>query len=129
MKQIVIAAAFLLSALLFARAADAPKSIPAPLATENKILKAEHAYDEVLKQEADIRDKFNQLQTAGEQLKTSYQDLQKKDAAAKKAVDDEIEAAWKESGLDKSKYQFDAANFTFTPKVEAKTEAKAQEKK
>ncbi len=137
MKQITTAAFYLLFALFLARAQDAapkkpdsPKSIPMSIASENKILKAEHARDEILKQEADVRDKFNQLQIAGKQLQDQFADLQKKDTESSKAVEDAIETAWKESGLDKAEYAADVAGFQFTPKPPEKTaEAKAVEKK
>jgi len=109
--------------------ADALKPVPMSIASENRILKAEHSRDEVLKQEADLRDQFNQLQNASKQLQEKYADLQKKDSAVSKDVDEQIEAAWKESGLDKSKYSADVAGFVFNPKTEPKTEAKAAEKK
>jgi len=129
MKQITIAVFYLLSALLLARAEDAkppaPQPVPMSMTAENAILKAEHALDAVQKQEADVRDRFNQLQNAGKQLQDQFADLQKKETDANKKVDEAIEAAWKESGLDKSKYSADTASFKFNPKP---PETKAEKK-
>lgn len=130
MKQIVIAVVLLSAALVLSRAEDTPKPITASVAIENRILKAEHVRDEILKQKADVLEKGHQIQDMSKKLQEQWDDLNKKDATASKSVDEEIEAAWKESGLDKSKYTFDPANFTFSLKPpDQKAEAKLPEKK
>jgi outer membrane protein OmpA-like peptidoglycan-associated protein len=107
---------------------DKPKPVTASMETENKILKAENALDKVTQAEQAINTQFMELQSKAKQLQEQFTQEQAKEAPARKAVDEAIEAAWKESGLDKSKFDFDAADFTFKPKAEQKAKADAPKK-
>lgn len=109
------------AALTFAEDKPAPL-IPVTLSrdAENRILKAEHAHDQAVKLQTDTSMQTQQLQMQANQIKERL-DAQAKDAdakekAASKDVDAAIEQAWKDAGLDKAKYDFDAADFTFKPK-------------
>ena len=128
---VLMVLAFLFGSLLV-RAEDKPADKPGPVPmsreAENRILKAEHAHDQIAKQQADVNLRMQQLQTQAQQqwegLQKQANELAPKETATSKAVDEAIEQAWKESGLDKAKYDADAADFTFKPKA-----APAQAKK
>jgi hypothetical protein len=120
-----------LACALFAntlRAQDKPANVPASREAENRILKAEHAHDQVAKQQADVNLQMQQLQVQAQQrwdaLDKQGKELATKEQATSKEIDAVIESIWKETGLDKTKYDFDAADFTFKPKA-----APAQAKK
>ncbi len=97
-------------------ATDTAKPVSASIATQNKILRAQHELDAIQNKEKDSNVQFLQLQQQAQTLQQGYGQMQTQEAQLKKAVDAAIEDAWKESGLDKSKYDFDQANLTFTPK-------------
>ena len=103
-----------------ALAADAPKSIPFSLSSENKILKAEHELDGVKTKEAQMQMEYRGLQDRVKTLQDDFTKTLEEEKKAGKAVEDAVEGAWKESGLDKSKYDADTADFTFKPKPEGK---------
>lgn len=109
-------------------AAPAPNPAPsAPIAaseaSQNKILKAEHALDQLKNDEADIAQQFMTLQRQGDQLNSRFKADKDKEPPLEKAVNEANEEAWKASGLSKDKYNFDPANFTFVPKPEEKPKA------
>ena len=115
-----------LACALFAntlRAEDKPANVSASRDAENRILKAEHAHDLITKQQSDVNLQMQQLQVQAQQrwdtLDKQAKELTPKEQATSKEIDAAIEQAWKETGLDKTKYDFDAADFTFKPKVAA----------
>jgi hypothetical protein len=106
------------------RAEDKPSNVPASREAENRILKAEHAHDQVAKQQGDVNLQMQQLQVQAQQrwdaLDKQAKELAIKEQATSKELDAVIEQVWKESGLNKTTYDFDAADFTFKPKIAAK---------
>ena len=92
-------------------AQDKPAEPPIKLSVEaeNKILKAEHSLDLVKQQEA-------ALQASAQSLQLKWDDLQKQDRAATDEVNKAMDEAYAAMKLDKSKYDFNPASFTFTPK-------------
>jgi|GEM_PF-6820864 len=114
-------AVLLFTAVLLAQTKPAglPKTIPASVASENTILKAQHDLDSVQAKEKDSNIQFMQLQQQAKALQDGYAGLQSQETAAKKAKDAAIENAWKESGLSKDQYVFDDTGFTFTEKKSA----------
>jgi len=143
-KQIIVFATLALSCALLAansRAQDQDKNVatkidqkpvvvteklqpvPASRDAENKILKAEHAHDVIAKQQTETSLQMQRLQTQAQQqwdaLDKQAKELGPKEVATAKDIEAAIEAAWKESGLDKAKYDFDAADFVFKPKPPA----------
>lgn len=128
MKRVALLTAFWIALSGIATSQAKPETkpaAPAPIAvsmtSENRILKAEHDLDVIQDKMKDMIVQYDQIQKQLDDLKVQYQAEQGKEATAKKAVDDAIEAAWKDSGLDKAKYDFDAAGFKF---VEKKIEPK-----
>jgi hypothetical protein len=120
MRSRITVIAFLLFAVLtFAQ--DKPANVSASRDAENRILKAEHAHDQVAKEQASVNLQMQTLQVNAkaqwDTLQKQQTDLDTKEKATSKEVDAAIEEAWKESGLDKSKYDFDAADFTYKPKA------------
>lgn len=105
--------------LLSVAQAQTKPADPAPdvkhvsIATENKILKAEHDFDQadILKQ---------QLNNQYQQIVKAYQEADKKSKDAQVAIEAATEEAWKESKLSKDEYTFDPANFTFVSKAPKK---------
>ena len=80
----------------------------ASVAIENRILQAEHQIDQANLVEAQAQAQF-------EQLKTGYQKAEADKAAGNKAIAQATDDAYREAGLSKADYNFDPANFTFTP--------------
>jgi hypothetical protein len=103
------------------RAEDKPANIPASPAVENQILKAEHAHDQIVKKQTDVNVQLQNLSIQAQKiqdgLQKQAQELGPQEKSTAAAVDAAIEQAWKESGLDKSKYDFDPADFVFKPKA------------
>lgn len=136
MKRFTLLACFVLFGAFWAsialladdKPAEKPANVPASREAENRILKAEHGHDQVAKQQSDVNLQMQQLQVQAQQrwdaLDKQGKELATKEQATSKEIEAAIESAWKESGLDKAKYDFDAADFTFKPKA-----APAQAKK
>jgi hypothetical protein len=102
------------------------KPVTMSLAAENKILKAENNLAKITSAEQAINVQYMDLQNKASALQKQFTEEQAKEAPARKAVDDAQADAWKESGLDKAKFDADWADFTFKPKVQAKAEAPAK---
>jgi hypothetical protein len=97
--------------------------VPMSREAENRILKAEHAHDQIARQETELNLQMQQLQLQAQNqwnaLDAKAKELGPKEVSTSKDIEAAIEQAWKESGLDKTKYDVDAADFTFKPKLPA----------
>ena len=102
------------------------KPVTMSTAVENKILKAENNLAKITSAEQAINVQYMDLQSKMQQLQKQFTDQQAQEKPAREAVDAAQEAAWKDAGLDKSRYDADWADFTFKPKVQAKAEAPAK---
>lgn len=104
---------FVLLLLVGALWGQEPKKVS--LVVQNKILVAEHKFDQATTTKLQAEAQF-------QELKAIYANADKQAQVASKEVNEAIEEAWKESGLDRNKYTFDPANFTFPlkPKPEVK---------
>jgi hypothetical protein len=122
MKTLVVIA--MLAGSLWAQdkpKADAPKPIAMSQASQNKILKAEHEYDTIIAGEQQLQIQYAQCTPERMQaLQTNFTAIDAKKDPAAKAVSAAIEDAWKDSGLSKTEYDIDPANFSFTKKDTSK---------
>jgi hypothetical protein len=130
MNRMKIFVGILMLVSVFATAEDKANITSTPhvsVATENQILRAEHTHDLAVTAQTNAQMSLTQLQAQYEAYLKKFTDAKTQaDAEEKKgavAVNDAIANAWKEAGLDKTNYDFDAADFTFKPK--AKTTAPA----
>lgn len=99
-------------------ATQALKPVVASTESQIAILKAERELSNVKEDLAEVTIQFNNLQKAADQLNPRYKEDQAKEKSAQAAVDAALDAVYKANGLSKDKYNFDPANFTFTPKPE-----------
>jgi hypothetical protein len=93
------------------------KPVVLSIASENTLLKAENDLGVIRNAELDIQNKFYKISQQATDLKKQYKEVAAKELQAQKNVENAIEAAWKESGLDKANYDFAVDTFTFVPKT------------
>lgn len=128
-KYMIVVVTLLLSGFMLATDAPVAKdkiAIPSPIPeqtninisvkTQNNILKAEHKLDSVHQSEYTLSNQMNQLLNQATQIQNQYKQQQVLEGAASQAVQDAINKAWKESNLDKNKFELDLENLVFTVK-------------
>lgn len=140
MKKLAILAILFTFAVAFAE--DKPS--PVDEATQNKILKANHAHDQALAKLADIKDRWSRAQDQSRQaqeqaqkvlaqqqsaLNSEAEALQPQLAKTQKDLDEEIDAAYKAAKLDKTKYSFNLETFVFSPLTSPAPPTPSPEKK
>lgn len=120
MKTITLVLMAALAAAAQIPAPQKPQPVQASQASELAILKAENALYKITSKEKDLTVEYAKSVQEQRNLNDQYGQVAATQPAAEKAVNEAIEQAWKDSGLDKTKYDFDPAKFLFTPKPEPK---------
>lgn len=119
----------LCSFVLLAVLGFAEDAKPVPDAAQNKLLKAQHAVDEILSKEKDAQIQFSQAQATASGIQASFPLLQKQQADSEKALQDAKDEALKAAGLDKAKYDVDIKAMTFPSKTPTAPVTPSPEKK
>lgn len=113
-----------------------PPKTPAPVSSitasndiQLKILKAQHALDEINTQMAGLQQKWNDIQNQMRDIQSQAQPLTKQQSEAQAALDKEVDAAFTAANVDKTKFDFDRKSLTFVPKVSPAPPTPSPEKK
>lgn len=101
----------------FAAYAQSPTPIPVSNKdTKIKILEAKVADDEAAAHIKDLESQYTQAQAMIQRISAEYPTAKAQSDQVHKKLADEVDAAYKEAGYDKTKYDFDLKSTAFLPK-------------
>jgi F0F1-type ATP synthase membrane subunit b/b' len=113
LKLTLFGVAIFLGVVLVALHGDDKKEVPQ--ADQVKILKAQHAVDEIESKKAQLALQFTQLNNQLQDLRQQYSALEQPGRDAQKSLDDAIQATAKTMGIDMAKFTFDRKDLVFVP--------------